>query len=254
MVASFRRRQRGERVEPTSVDLTREGRPRGFRLRCARTDRRRRSSRRRSTRRSATASRRTIELLAIAARAQPGQTPVEHDVRRGGVPRCCAAKEESWRLTTPPSPDVPRPASNAPRTKSSRSFAPSASSHRERDRGTGGDPAGADQRHPAMCLPVAGLRDGGAEAPKLGTLSLIEIGPSAGLNLQWDRYRYVYPTAPAATTWGDPGLDSEANDRTARRASPAVARASARGGVAHGNRRAPDRSRRRRRRDAGCAR
>jgi hypothetical protein len=36
-------------------------------------------------------------------------------------------------------------------------------------------------------------------------LSLIEIGPSAGLNLQWDRYRYVYPTSPDATTWGDPG-------------------------------------------------
>jgi hypothetical protein len=35
-------------------------------------------------------------------------------------------------------------------------------------------------------------------------LSLIEVGPSAGLNLQWDRYRYVYPTAPTATTWGDP--------------------------------------------------
>jgi hypothetical protein len=40
-------------------------------------------------------------------------------------------------------------------------------------------------------------------------LSLIEIGPSAGLNLQWDRYRYVYPTAPTRTTWGDPGSTVE---------------------------------------------
>src|SRR4029079_11103538 len=31
------------------------------------------------------------------------------------------------------------------------------------------------------------------------------IGPSAGLNLQWDRYRYVYPTSPEPITWGDPG-------------------------------------------------
>jgi hypothetical protein len=43
-----------------------------------------------------------------------------------------------------------------------------------------------------------------ADAAEDRPLSLIEIGPSAGLNLQWDRYRYVYPTLPVATTWGDP--------------------------------------------------
>jgi hypothetical protein len=32
-------------------------------------------------------------------------------------------------------------------------------------------------------------------------LSLVELGPSAGLNLLWDRYRYRY----AAGEWGDPG-------------------------------------------------
>ena len=37
-------------------------------------------------------------------------------------------------------------------------------------------------------------------------LALIEIGPSAGLNLQWSRFRYAYRSdgdAPT-TTWGDP--------------------------------------------------
>jgi hypothetical protein len=44
-----------------------------------------------------------------------------------------------------------------------------------------------------------------AEATGDRPLALVEIGPSAGLNLQWDRYRYVYPASPDATTWGDPG-------------------------------------------------
>jgi hypothetical protein len=44
-----------------------------------------------------------------------------------------------------------------------------------------------------------------AEATDDRPLAQIEIGPSAGLNLQWDRYRYVYPTLPDAVTWGDPG-------------------------------------------------
>jgi hypothetical protein len=37
-------------------------------------------------------------------------------------------------------------------------------------------------------------------------LALIEIGPSAGLNLQWSRYRYAYRRRGVGveTTWGDP--------------------------------------------------
>jgi len=34
------------------------------------------------------------------------------------------------------------------------------------------------------------------------TLDLVELGPSAGLNLLWDRYRYVY----RAGTWGSSAL------------------------------------------------
>jgi hypothetical protein len=34
-------------------------------------------------------------------------------------------------------------------------------------------------------------------------LDLVELGPSAGLNLVWDRYRYVYPEG----TWGDGALE-----------------------------------------------
>lgn len=34
---------------------------------------------------------------------------------------------------------------------------------------------------------------------------MIEIGPSAGLNLNWDRYHYRYPASGAAAVeWGDP--------------------------------------------------
>jgi hypothetical protein len=33
-------------------------------------------------------------------------------------------------------------------------------------------------------------------------LALVEIGPSAGLNLRWDRFRYRYE--PGGLTWGDP--------------------------------------------------
>ena len=38
------------------------------------------------------------------------------------------------------------------------------------------------------------------EAAEQNALSLIEIGPSAGLNLQWDRFFYCYDDG---TTWGD---------------------------------------------------
>jgi hypothetical protein len=39
---------------------------------------------------------------------------------------------------------------------------------------------------------------------------LLELGPSAGLNLVWDRYRYRYATG----TWGEGDLELSGNDRT----------------------------------------
>jgi hypothetical protein len=46
-------------------------------------------------------------------------------------------------------------------------------------------------------------------------LALMEVGPSAGLNLLWDRYRYDYRGGPS---WGDPDsallLDTEKRGRT----------------------------------------
>ena len=39
---------------------------------------------------------------------------------------------------------------------------------------------------------------------------LLELGPSAGLNLLWDRYRYVYSTG----TWGKSALELSGDDRT----------------------------------------
>jgi hypothetical protein len=41
-------------------------------------------------------------------------------------------------------------------------------------------------------------------------LDLLELGPSAGLNLVWDRYRYRYSTG----TWGDGSLELTGDDRT----------------------------------------
>jgi hypothetical protein len=41
-------------------------------------------------------------------------------------------------------------------------------------------------------------------------LDLLELGPSAGLNLVWDRYRYRYRTG----TWGSGGLELSGDDRT----------------------------------------
>ncbi len=41
-------------------------------------------------------------------------------------------------------------------------------------------------------------------------LDLLELGPSAGLNLVWDRYRYVYSTG----AWGDGSLELAGDDRT----------------------------------------
>jgi hypothetical protein len=38
---------------------------------------------------------------------------------------------------------------------------------------------------------------------------LIELGPSAGLNLLWDRYRYAYSTG----VWGESALELSGNDR-----------------------------------------
>jgi hypothetical protein len=40
-------------------------------------------------------------------------------------------------------------------------------------------------------------------------LDLLELGPSAGLNLLWDRYRYRYATG----TWGDGALELSGDDR-----------------------------------------
>lgn len=40
-------------------------------------------------------------------------------------------------------------------------------------------------------------------------LDLLELGPSAGLNLLWDRYRYVYKTG----AWGDGSLELHGDDR-----------------------------------------
>ncbi len=41
-------------------------------------------------------------------------------------------------------------------------------------------------------------------------LDLLELGPSAGLNLVWDRYRYRYATG----SWGDGALELAGDDRT----------------------------------------
>jgi hypothetical protein len=48
-------------------------------------------------------------------------------------------------------------------------------------------------------------------------LALFEVGPSAGLNLNWDRYRYHYPAAPGreASCWG--ATDSPVELATERR-------------------------------------
>jgi len=53
----------------------------------------------------------------------------------------------------------------------------------------------------------------GLEAPDR-PLALIEVGPSAGLNMHWDRYQYDYADVRGAhVTWGDPAspvrLDAE---------------------------------------------
>ena len=41
-------------------------------------------------------------------------------------------------------------------------------------------------------------------------LDLLELGPSGGLNLVWDRYRCVYSTG----TWGSGTLELRGDDRT----------------------------------------
>ena len=51
----------------------------------------------------------------------------------------------------------------------------------------------------ALLPAFARIHRAGGNAP----LALIEIGPSAGLNLQWNRFRYAY--ADGAVKWGDPG-------------------------------------------------
>lgn len=59
------------------------------------------------------------------------------------------------------------------------------------------------QRCSVLLPAFAHVWQSGGGAP----LALIEIGPSAGLNLQWDRYRYRYARAEPggeARGWGDP--------------------------------------------------
>jgi len=53
-------------------------------------------------------------------------------------------------------------------------------------------------------------------------LALFEVGPSAGLNLNWDRYRYTYPGAAGEepTLWGDSG--SAVSLTTERRGTAAL--------------------------------
>jgi hypothetical protein len=54
-------------------------------------------------------------------------------------------------------------------------------------------------------------------------LALFEVGPSAGLNLNWDRYHYAYPAVEAhgaATFWGEP--DSAVQLTTVRRGAVAL--------------------------------
>jgi len=57
------------------------------------------------------------------------------------------------------------------------------------------------QRCSALLPAFARVQAGAGGAP----LALLEIGPSAGLNMQWDRFRYAYSAGGAdALGWGDP--------------------------------------------------
>ena len=56
-------------------------------------------------------------------------------------------------------------------------------------------------------------------------LDLIELGPSAGLNLVWDRYRYVY----AAGSWGPAGAPLELGGEERAPVPAGAARAASRG-------------------------
>jgi hypothetical protein len=49
-----------------------------------------------------------------------------------------------------------------------------------------------------------------AELLGVDELDVVELGPSAGLNLVWDRYRYRYATG----TWGEGALELAGDDRT----------------------------------------
>src|SRR4029077_4718201 len=53
------------------------------------------------------------------------------------------------------------------------------------------------------------LLPGFLTAPDGRPFDLLELGPSAGLNLMWDRYRYSYSTG----TWGTGALELTGNDR-----------------------------------------
>jgi hypothetical protein len=144
------------------------------------------------------------ELLAIAARAQPGQTPVN---MMFAAVQFLLLRGEGRELAAhyPTLSGCPAPGLERSRTEIFPLFRAFCLDHRDEIEelvATRRVQTNVIQR--CVCL-VPAFATVVAEAADDRPLSLIEIGPSAGLNLQWDRYRYVYPTSPEATTWGHPG-------------------------------------------------
>ena len=148
------------------------------------------------------------ELLAIAARAQPGQTPVNmmfaavQYLLLRGVGKDLAAHYPA--LSGCPAPSLERS-----RTEVFPLFRAFCLDHRDEiEKLVASRRVQTNVIQRCVCL-LPSFATVVAESADDRPLSLIEIGPSAGLNLQWDRYRYVYPTAPLATPWGDPGSTVE---------------------------------------------
>ena len=144
------------------------------------------------------------ELLAIAARAQPGQTPVN---MMFAAVQFLLLRGEGRELAAryPTLSGCPAPGLERSRTEIFPLFRAFCLDHRDEIEelvATRRVQTNVIQR--CVCL-LPAFATVVAEAADDRPLSLIEIGPSAGLNLQWDRYRYVYPTSPDPTAWGDPG-------------------------------------------------